>query len=365
MTATLTAPSFNNRLADSYAQTRTLDKTLKFSSSFASLVSNLLSYTTSENAAISGKAISSLGKTFSSVRSGVKVFDVLQDFSTPTGDIHEKRMKWIQMVCFASADATNPVFFFENQGFYSIDSQTKEQMGNIAAGFGLTGVATSLVNASYQLSKAFGQYEHVQALLNQHDVSQETVEGLTQQHQQLETELANLKRTLQSLSQSLELDGDAKGSLEHDELHVSQDGTAELDLSETVEEEGHGPAATLLQEPTPTRDQISGQIEDLTARIQDLNGQIQLGKTLLIGEQIASEKVLKQELTIIEKIMDIAAIVLSLASTLVVPSVFVPVMAGLGLISSAIALAKIWRESGISREDEAQLKIAMNMRLSG
>lgn len=346
MNITLTSPSFNNRLADSYGQTRTVDKTLKFGSSLSSLVSNILSYNTTENSAISGKAISSLGKTFSSIRSGMKVFDIMQDFSTPSGDVHETRMKFIQMVCFASADALNPVFFLENQGFYSIDAQTKDVMGNTATSFGLVGVATSLVNTAYQLSKASAQFDHVQSAINNRHISEELLQGLKDQHRTLETELQRLKQLIQEYPDQLC----------NEDVREHSDALPFLEHSD--DENAADPS---IGNPQPTKQQLFEMVRNLEPRIADLLNDIRISQTLLVGREVAAEKVFKNELTIIEKVMDLAAIVFSFASSYVAPAVFVPVMAVLGLISSTIALAKIWRESGFTNEVNAQLSAAMRI----
>jgi hypothetical protein len=323
MTVTLAHPTFNNRLADVYAQTRGIDKTLKFGSSLAGLTSNILSYSTGEISQLSGKTIGSLGKSLSSIRSGVKVFDVLQDFSTPTGDVHEKKMKWIQLVCFASADILNPIFFFESQGFYSICEKTKELMGKVATSFGLTGVVTSLVNTGYQLSKASEQLLKVeQAILNEDNrVSQ--LATIKETHSQL---LAQLEELRQKLPTSEVSEGSAEDQLQVNEEEVRA---------------------------------IESQIADLSGQIENAQADIRRAETLLVGKEVALEKVLKNELTIVEKIMDIAAIVFSFAAGVVSASVFVPVMATLGLISASIALAKIWRETGFSNAVNDQLRQAL------
>ena len=319
------AITYNNRLADVYAQTKGIDKTLKFGSSLASLTSHVLSYNTGDVSQLSGKTIGSHGKSLSSIRSGVKVFDVLTDFSTPTGDVHEKKMKWIQLVCFASADILNPVFFFESQGFYSISEKTKELMGKVASSFGLAGIATSLLNTSYQLSKASDQLQKVeQAILNdENKVSQ--LDEIKNLHSQLISQLEQLK-------QPQATDEQVTGN-EGEELLTQE--TASADLEE--------------------------QIEALNRKIIDAEGEIRRAETLLVGKEVALEKVLKNELTIVEKIMDIAAVVFSFAAGIVSSSVFVPVMATLGLMSASIALVKIWRETGFSNAVNDQLRQALDI----
>ena len=119
-------PDFNTRVSNAYGKTKMVDKTLKFFGSGLGFASNLLAY--SETAQPVATALGSLGKGFSVVRSGFKIFDALQDISTPTGDEHETRMKWIQLVGYTAADLFAPVMFAESQGLFTFDKQTKDKL---------------------------------------------------------------------------------------------------------------------------------------------------------------------------------------------------------------------------------------------
>jgi hypothetical protein len=265
MNLVVSAPSFSNRLASIYSQTKAIDKTLKWGSSFANLTANLLSYGTTSLSRVATQAITTLGKTFSSVRNGIKIFDIFQDLSVPkSDDIHDLRMKWVQTCCFAGADAFNPIFFFENQGVYTLTSKVKTFMGNLAAGLGFVGVATSFVSTLYQRKKDIENLDKIQNAI----------------------------------------------------------GT------------------------TPITNDIQ-----INPNAQILNA----------GKEALEEKLFKNDLTLIEKVADIAAIILGLLAGSISSSLIIPAVALLGVISASMALIKMWRESANSQNANSLISEALKV----
>lgn len=257
--ATVT-PSTNDRLAELYSQSKGVDKTLKFGSSFASIASNIISYSNGSLAQHISQSLASLGKTFSTTRTGMKAFDIMQDFTTTNTDAAVSLMNRIQSVCFIGSDAVSAIFFLENQGFYSIGSKVKTLMSSAALGLGLIGVTTSLIGTTNQIAKISKDLNKILLVIN--DIDQNQV-----------------------ADQKLE--------------------------------------------------------------------------ALKIGKEIALEKIFRGQLSVVEKVADIAAIVFGFAAASVSSSVFVPVMATLGLISASMALVKMWRETADSDQLAKQFKEAI------
>lgn len=325
MAIQLATQSANDRFASIFNQTATLDKSLKFTACMAKLASSFAYYLPISAVALS--TIELLGKNCSSIRTGIKVFDVCKDVANPSSkDKVENRLKWLQSFCFFSADSVGPVLYFEEQGHYSLDDDLKKDLGFCAASVGAFGLCANLTLTSYQISKMSSDLQTLIA-----DTSETSINGMKHNIAQVRANVTGLVDHIANLRA----------------LHP-------CDLSIH--------AIRALPEGTDVQ-QLKLVENDLNRCLDDLAGleaevlYVETNKEVAKGAVL--DKLHKSYLTIVEKVIDITVIVLSLSAAFVAPVFVAPFTLGatlafLSVISSGIALKKIWNDSALTDSSKAQ-----------
>jgi hypothetical protein len=370
MTSLVSPPCFNDRLAIVFGQTKAIDKSLKFASNLTSFSSDIFREIGSSSVACKG--LDALAESFYSIRNGVKIFDTFQDLSQPSGDIHEVRMKWIQLLCFTVADVVNPILYFESNGFYTIGNELKKSMIAYSAKISLFGLATNLIHSFYQFFTSLKIKNSVEIFFQEEDVEQE-IERLNEQKTAIFNKIERLRKCYKDLDESIakiKFGADLAKQVDdivdenNDILNLNQQPSfsstqTKIKLSNTSEDI-HTHFKTTEKNLSISKAKALKKIQELEQKIDAFEEKLSTLEGYKVGQACLNKHFYQTQLSLVENILEIASIIISLAgvSTIAVPATLI--IALLGVLSSAMAMIKIWHQSAQIENEEQKYQELLN-----
>lgn len=370
MNSLVRTPCFNDRLAIVFGQTKAIDKSLKFASNLSSFSSDIFRQISSSP--VAGKGLDALVQSFNTMRNGVKIFDAFRDLSLTSNDIHEYRMQAIQLICFTIADVVNPILYFEAEGFYTISNELKTSMGTYCAKIGLFGLATNLIHSIYQLYTSLKTKSSVDNFFQEEAIGQQ-IEQLNVEKCTFFNKMQDLKKNCKELEKSIkQIDF---GIIVAEKIHniisrndISIISTNSINLS-SPSQKPHTTKATksITTEHDSEKKSLSLALNKALVEIKKIELSIKACEESLlalenytVGQRYVNERFNQSLLSLLENILEISGLIISLAgiSTIAIPAT--TIISLLGVMSSVIALKKMWSGSLLTENEEQKYQILIN-----
>jgi hypothetical protein len=276
-------------------------------------------------------------------------------------------MKWVELISFTVADVLNPVLYFEAQGFYNINKQVKEQLVKYGSQLGLIGLATNVVRTVYEFYKSFSQMKKIDMAFHSRDIDEQRrslvdTKRVANQHMQaMQQHLASFDQTVEQLKRGQlgvkainryrSVHNRIMGSLGSDTIPNGFSGREDLKDEELTEAKDILPR---YQKDTATI------IDELRLKIDTCNQKIEELNNLEVGREVSAQYFNQRLFSLIESVLELSSAILMLSSVCIASIPAATIAASLGVLSSSVALIRIWQKSGLSSEDEAQYQEVIN-----